>query len=177
MVSDSIPANKGKDERFVIEYHDQDGNLSPLLIKNPKKIYSQGVSQYSQNSAFTMAFDLGDYPEWLSKYDEILKKVEWESGAYFTNIGVKKDCYINPKLKEWEGKIRTNLHKKKIPKESFECTEIIKIGSIYKQGSNYYIQTYLEECKYKEVERYGASYLSESEDEEGYNRPSIKVVD
>ncbi|XP_057294621.1 uncharacterized protein LOC130623149 [Hydractinia symbiolongicarpus] len=60
-----------------------------------------------------------------------------------------------------------NINKKKmIPQEDCECTAIIKIGSIYKQGSHYYIQTYLEECKYKEVERYGAGYWSESEAED-----------
>lgn len=117
VLSDSIPANKGKDDRFVIGYQDQDGKLSPLLIKTPKKIYSQGVSQYSEGSAFTMSFDLGDYPEWLGKYEEMLKTVESLEGHCLTNISVKKDRYINPKLKEWEGELKPIFIRKKYRRE------------------------------------------------------------
>lgn len=69
-------------------------------------------------------------------------------------------------MKEWEGKIKTNFHKKKVPEDSCECKAIIKPAGIYRQGQNYHMQIYLEECKYKDVEFYGSSFLSDSDDED-----------
>lgn len=96
VLSDPIPANKGKDERFVIGYNN-DNKLSPLLIKTPKKIHSNGASRYSEGSALTMSFDLTYHPEWLEKYEEILFKVESLEGHCFTNPPVKKGGISAPR--------------------------------------------------------------------------------
>ena len=58
VVSNNIPCNKGKDQRYVVGYED-DGEIVPLYIKTPPKVFSYGVSQYSENSAWTMGFNLG----------------------------------------------------------------------------------------------------------------------
>lgn len=62
-----------------------------ISYKTHENIYSRGVSEYSENWPLTMSFNLDS---------QILLE-----GHCFENISVNKDRYINPKLKEWEGKI------------------------------------------------------------------------
>ena len=58
--------------------------------------------------------------------------------------------YPKAKIKTYNGKINTNFHNNKIPKEGsqFTCSLIILIDSVFRTGKNYYPQVFLEECKY-----------------------------
>ena len=42
---------------------------------------------------------------------------------------------------------------------------VLKIDSVYQQGKNYHPQTYVEECKYTDVEKQGPSMLSDDDDD------------
>ena len=57
VVSDPIQCNNGKGKGYVIGYETSNG-IIPLYIKAPKNVFSNGVRQYSENSAYTMSFDL-----------------------------------------------------------------------------------------------------------------------
>ena len=54
------------------------------------------------------------------------------------------------KTKSYDGKINTNFHNNKIPKEDskFICLSIILINSVFRTGKNYYPQEFLGELKY-----------------------------
>ena len=66
---------------------------------------------------------------------------------------MKEGCYLNGKLNVWKDKIRTNFYGKDIPyNQCCEATAVLKVKSVYKQGSNYYPQVYVEEAKIKPVE-------------------------
>ena len=79
---------------------------------------------------------------------------------------VNKDRYVNGKLKTWKEKITTNFHGKSVPhEERCEAAAILKIESVYNQGKNFYLQAYLEECKYIENSTQTCTLLSDSEDE------------
>ena len=68
------------------------------------------------------------------------------------------------KLNVWEDKIRTSFHGKDIPYNQYwKATAVLKVKSVYKQGSNYYPQVYVEEAKIKPVEK--CRLLSDSEDD------------
>ena len=43
---------------------------------------------------------------------------------------------------------------------------MLKIDSLYKQGKNYHPQTYIEECKYTDVEKQRRSMLSDDDDDD-----------
>ena len=43
-------------------------------------------------------------------------------------------------------------------------TAVLKIDSVYKQGKNYHPQTYIEVCKYTDVEKQRRSMLSDDDD-------------
>ena len=46
------------------------------------------------------------------------------------------------------------------------ATAVLKIDSIYKQGKNYHPQTYVEKCKYTDVEKQQRSMLSDDDDDD-----------
>ena len=68
----------------------------------------------------------------------------------FDSEPVYNEKYLKAKIKSHDGKIKTNFHNNKIPKEGsqFICLSVILIDSIFRTGRNYYPQGFLEECKY-----------------------------
>ena len=74
------------------------------------------------------------------------------------------------KFKQWKDRIRTDFHGKDIPyNQCCEATAVLKVGSVYKQGSNLSSgvrggpQVYVEEAKIKPVENSKCRLLSDSE--------------
>ena len=59
VISDKMSCNNGKDCRYIVSYQ-VDMALIPLFIKTPKDIFSYGVSQYVNNSAYTMSFNVSE---------------------------------------------------------------------------------------------------------------------
>ena len=57
--------------------------------------------------------------------------------------------YLEAKIKYWNGKINTNFQNNKILKDGSQCIylSVILIDSVFRAGSNYYLQVFLEECK------------------------------
>ena len=62
----SDPIQCGKDKRYVSGYETSNG-ITPLYIKTPKNVFGNGVTQYNENSAHTMSFDLDGHQDWLEK--------------------------------------------------------------------------------------------------------------
>ena len=54
------------------------------------------------------------------------------------------------RIKSYNGKINTNSHNNKMPKEDsqFTCLSVILIDSGFRAGKNFYPQVFLQECKY-----------------------------
>ena len=137
-----------------------------MYIKTPKNAFSNGVRQYSENSAYTMSFDLNAHKDWVEKYKFVWDRAEQQIFQRLTKDPLNKDRYVNGKLKTWKEKITTNFHGKSVPHEGrCEATAILKIDSVYSQGKNFYPQAYLEECKYIENDTQTCTLLSDSEDE------------
>ena len=72
-------------------------------------------------------------------YDELLDKYykSWDK----VNNSIKKGFHSEPiNNKNNEGKINTNFHGGKMPKESFQCIwlSVILIDSVFRTGKNYY---------------------------------------
>ena len=61
----------------------------------------------------------------------------------------------------YNGKIKTNFHNNKIPKEGsqFICLSVILINSAFRAGKKYYPQVFLEECKYVIKEKKIPKYI------------------
>ena len=59
--------------------------------------------------------------------------------------------YLKTKVREYDGVIKTNFLGNDVPKENmhYTCIACITIDSVMKMNKKYFLQVYLEECKYK----------------------------
>ena len=70
------------------------------------------------------------------------------------------------KIKSNEGKISTNFHSDKVPKEDSQhiCLSVILIGSGFRTGKNYCPQVFLEKCKYIVKDKEMSKYITDQAD-------------
>ena len=126
----------------------------PLYIKTPKDCTSSGVSRYNETSAWKMGFNVSEDEAWVGQYQDIWDKVEELMFQKLDGTLLNNGKYINPKLITWDGEIRTKFRGNSWgkPEDIGPCyaTGVLKIVSVYRQGSNYYLQVFLKECKYKQ---------------------------
>ena len=97
----------------------------------------------------------------LEKYNELQEKLKNSFKKEFDNERVYKKKYLKAKIKSGNGKIKTNSHDSKIPKErsQFVCLSVILVDSVIKTGENYFLQVFLEECKYVIKEKKIPKYI------------------
>ena len=71
----------------------------------------------------------------LEKYNEIWKKVSNIIKKEFDSNPACNEKYIKTKIKFYNGKINTNFHNNRIPKEGCQCISllVILIDSVYKK--------------------------------------------
>jgi len=163
-MSEGAVANKA-DTRYTIGYEVEPGKVVPLYIKTPKNCWSSGVSRYNENSAWKMGFKVSEEPSWMKTYEMIWKRVS-ELVSHSLEGDLTSE-WINPKLITWKEDIKTRFNGWGIPYNKYcDATGVLKIGSVYKQGSNHYLQVFLKECKYQERDMEFQSQLS---DDEGYD--------
>ena len=163
-LSEGVVANKA-DTRYTIGYEKEPGKIIPLYIKTPKNCWSSGVSRYNENAAWKMGFNVSEDSTWLKMYEMIWKKVVDLVG--YGLEGDPKSDWINPKLITWKDDIKTKFNGWGVPYDKYcDATGVLKIGSVYKQGSNYYLQVFLKECRYTERD---VEFQSQLSDDEGYD--------
>ena len=74
--------------------------------------------------------------------------------------------YLTAKIKSYNGKINTNFHNKKIPKEGllFICFPVMLVNSIFRTSKNGHPQVSLEECKFIIEEKTIPEYITDDEE-------------
>ena len=107
------------------------------------------AKKFSKN--ITMSFRVNNKLLFIN-YNKILKKVEKLLRIDFESKPVYGDGskYIKTKIKIYAGCMITNLYNKKMPKENTpcKCLSTIMLDSVIKVNKKYYLETFLEECKY-----------------------------
>ena len=100
----------------------------------------------------------------LEKYNEICKNVSKIINKEFDCKSVYNEKYIKTKIKYYNGKINTNFHNNKIPKEGSQCIcpSVILIDSVYKKDKNYYSQVFLQECKDVVKEKKNSKFITDN---------------
>ena len=73
------------------------------------------------------------------------------------------DKYIKAKIKIYADSMITNFHNKKKPKEKSpcKCLSVTTLDSVIKANKKYYLQTFLEECKYVQEKIKTENYIDE----------------
>ena len=87
----------------------------------------------------------------LDKYNEIWDKIKEKLNIKFHSMPVYDQTYIKAKVREFDGKIKTNFLGDSVPKENihYPCIACITIDSVMRMDKKNYLQVYLEECKYR----------------------------
>ena len=80
-------------------------------------------------------------------YNEIWKKVKNSIKKEFDREPVYYEKYVKAKIKSSNGKINTNFHNNKIPKEGSQliCLSVILIDSVFRTGKNCCTQVFVED--------------------------------
>ena len=102
-------------------------------------------------TAYRKDFDETKYMSFLIKDNELFKKYNetWEKvknslKKEFDSEPVYNEKYLKAKMKSYNGKINTNFHNNKIPREGsqFIGLSVILIDSVVRTGENFYPQLF-----------------------------------
>ena len=176
---DDIDANKilvskkeqyGKNNSFIyfIGYNDNDV-IRPLCLKLSKM--TGYINEFNENkNTIIMSLRVND-EQLFKKYNKIWKKVEKLMRIDFESKPTYgyDDKYIKTKIKTYAD--ITNFHNKKIPKEKVpcKCLSVIMLDSVIESDEKYYLQTFLEECKYVQEKIKFENYIVEQLDSDSDN--------
>ena len=145
VVSDKFKHNN-EGFKYFIGY--QKGEIvKPLCIILPQM---SGYIKYFENGGKNMSFLIKDDEVW-EKYDKIWDVIKNKLGIKFHSEPVYEYKYLKTKVREYDGVIKTNFLGNDVPKENmhYTCIACITIDSVMKMNKKYFLQVYLEECKYK----------------------------
>ena len=97
-----------------------------------------------------MSFLIKD-EEMGGKFEQIWDVIRNKLKIEFHSKPVYKYKYLKAKVREYDSVIKTNFLGNGIPRENMQytCIACITIDSVMKMNKNYFLQVYLEECKYK----------------------------
>ena len=89
------------------------------------------------------------------------KKLNIVSKKKFDSEPVYNKKNLKDQIKSYNGKINTNFHNNKIPKEDSQyiCLSVILIDSGYRTSKNYYPLVFFEKCKYVVKEKKIPKYI------------------
>ena len=125
-----------------------------LVTKKVKLLYiivsqMSGYIKYFENGGKNMSLVIKD-DDVLHKYNEIWEIIKKTLNIEFHSMPVCDEKYINAKVREFNGVIKTNFLGDEIRKENvhYTCIACITIDSV-KRMEKIYPQVYLEKCKYK----------------------------
>ena len=84
------------------------------------------------------------------KFRKKLKIVSKNIYIYIYIEQIYNEKHLKAKIKSHNGKINSDFHNNKIPKEAsqFICFSVILINSVFRTDKSYYPEMFLEECKY-----------------------------
>ena len=145
VVSDKFKHNN-EGFKYFIGY--QEGEIvRPLWIILPQM--SEYI-KYFKNGHINMSFFIKDEEVW-EKYEQIWDMIKNKLGIKFHSEPVYDKTYIKAKVREFDGKIKTNFLGNEVPKENmhYTCIACITIDSVMRIDKKNHPQVYLEECKYR----------------------------
>ena len=143
VVSDKFKHNN-EGFKYFIGYQESE-IVKPLCIILPQM---SGYIKYFENGGKNMSFMVKD-DNVLDKYNKIWDKIKEKVNIKFHSMSVYDETYTKAKVREFDGKIKTNFSGDEVPKENmhYTCIACITIDSVMRMDKKNYPQVYLE-CKY-----------------------------
>ena len=103
------------------------------------------MTEYRKDFDKTQYFLIKD-DELLEKFNELWENVSNSIKKEFDSEPIYDEKYLKPKIKSFEGKIKTNFTVINTREGSqFICLLVILTDSIFRTGKNYYSKVFLEE--------------------------------
>ena len=152
---------------YFIAYNDN--VIGPLCSKLSKM--TGYINEFNENkNTIIMSLRVND-EQLFKKYNKIWKKVEKLMRIDFESKPTYgyDDKYIKTKIKTYAD--ITNFHSKKIPKEKVpcKCLSVIMLDSVIESDEKYYLQIFLEDCKYIQEKIKFENYIHEELDSDSDN--------
>ena len=145
VVSDKFNYNEDGYKSFI---GNQKGEIvKPLCVILPQM---SGYIKYFENGGKNMSFLIKDDEVW-EKYEQIWDVIKNKLKIKFHSEPVYEYKYLKTKVREYDGVIKILFLNNSMPKENmhYTCIACITIDSVMKMNKKYFLQVYLEECKYK----------------------------
>ena len=140
--------------KYIIGYNDN--TISPLQLFLPKMTRYLNIFK---DGARKMSF-FTDNNEFLERYTAIWKKLCNLVNKKFDSDPIYNNKYINTKIRSYNNDIKTNFRNidnknNKLPEKTkpYKCVSLISLDSIIKINKKYYLQTLLQECVYKLINK------------------------
>ena len=132
--------------------------VKPLCIILPQM---NGYIKHFENGSKNMFFFIKDDEVW-KKYHEIWHVIKNKLSIEFHSESGYNEKYLKVKVREFDGKIKTNFLGDKVPKENeyYTCIACITIDSVMRMEKKNYPQVYLEVCKYKIMKTKMAKFIN-----------------
>ena len=132
--------------KYFIGYQENE-IVKPLCIISPQ---TSGYIKYFRNGGKNPSFFLND-DEVLDKYNEIWDVIKNKLKIKFHSLPIYDKKYLKTKVREYDGKIKTNFLGNAVPEENmhYTCIACITIDFAMRMEKKNHPQIYLEECKYK----------------------------
>ena len=152
LVSKKVSYSKNNLFKYFIGYSDKD-IIRPLFVKPPQMTsYNYKFKDKKTKITTTMSLMVKD-KQLFKNCNKIWEKIKSLMRKHFDS----KPIYGNGDNKyitkiTFKDSIITNFHDKKMPKEkiTYKCLLIIVLNSVIKTDNEYFPQTFLEECVYKQ---------------------------
>ena len=128
VVSDRFK-HSGEDFKYIIGYP-EDEIVKPLCIILPQM---SGYIKYFENGGKNSSFLIKD-DNVLNKYNKIWNVIKNKLNIKFNSMPVYDKTYIKVKVREFDGKIKTNFLGNEVPKENmhYTCIVCMTVDSVMK---------------------------------------------
>ena len=109
-----------------------------------------GYIKYFEKGGKNMSFMVKD-DNVFDKYNKMWDKIKEKVNIKFHSMPVYDETYIKAKVREFDGKIKTNFLGNEVPKENmhYTCIACITIDSVMRMDKKNCPQLYLEEWKHR----------------------------
>ena len=150
LVSKKVSYSKNNLFKYFIGYSDKD-IIRPLFVKPPQMTsYINKFKDKKTKITTTMSLMVKDkqlFKNCNKIWEKSLMRKHFDSKPIYGNGDNKYITKIT-----FKDSIITNFHDKKMPKEkiTYKCLLIIVLDSVIKTDNEYFPQTFLEECVYKQ---------------------------
>ena len=125
--------------KYFIGYR-EDEIVKPLCIILP---HLSGYIKYFEKGGKNMSF-LIKHGEVLDKYNEIWDVIKNKLSIKFHSLSVYDEKYLKTRVREYDGKIKTNFLGNDVPKENmhYTCIACITIDSVMRMEKKNFLQVY-----------------------------------